>query len=390
MTVQMSAAVFRKAIATSAKVIERRGTIPILSTVRCRANGRFEAEATDIDISLKVAVPRGPGAHADLSLMAPKHVVSAIAAGGGDSIVLDHADGKATIVSGALNLSVATLPGDDFPTYFERPITPRFSATLSDGHIAALARVADAMSGEETRYYLNGLHLRFVGASTLRAEATDGHRLYYVDIEAPDAQGALPSNTIIPRKAVRLLLDLAKATSAGVRLTIGPTPPANSVEGTAPERAGADRASLSFEVGEQAISIATKLIDGNFPDVSRAIPDGGGKQMLFKTPELRRALSAISGHQRHVRATRIELAAPGIAKISAAYVDLRLSVEATVACEHASTGFVVGFNGGYLASVLAASGGEEVLFDAADASAPALIRNPADTAWTAVLMPMRV
>jgi DNA polymerase III sliding clamp (beta) subunit (PCNA family) len=62
----------------------------------------------------------------------------------------------------------------------------------------------------------------------------------------------------------------------------------------------------------------------------------------------------------------------------------------TVPCQHTSPGFSIGFNGGYLASVLDASGGEEILMDVASESAASLWRNPADLSFTAVLMPMRV
>ena len=58
---------------------------------------------------------------------------------------------------------------------------------------ADLKRLIDktqfAISTEETRYYLNGIYLHTAGAAkaaTLRAVATDGHRLAQVELPLPD------------------------------------------------------------------------------------------------------------------------------------------------------------------------------------------------------------
>ncbi|WP_242137361.1 DNA polymerase III subunit beta [Sphingomonas sp. TREG-RG-20F-R18-01] len=390
MNIQVKSADFRRAIVLAGKVIERRHVIPILSMVRCHANGSFQATGTDLDMSLTATVARIPGPGGDFVMQSPKNVVSALSAAGGDTVSAWPEDGKVALASGPLTIAVGTLPTDDFPSDMERTITPAFSATLSRDHMDVLARVADAMSSEETRYYLNGLHLRSIGDTTIRAEATDGHRMYFADIELPDAAGTLPTNCIIPRKAVALLFDLAKSADDGVRLAIGPALASNHIEGTAPEAVGAPRLSVSIRERAAEVTFQSKLIDGTFPDVSRIIPTAGKRQFLFQLPDLRRAIAAISGHSSTVRATRITLAEGGTAKISAAFIDIGLSAEVIVPCQHTSPGFEIGYNGKYLSSVIGSCRGSEILFDVEDPSTPGLVRDPADTAWTAVLMPLRL
>ena len=69
-----------------------------------------------------------------------------------------------------------------------------------------------AISTEETRYYLNGIYLHVAGSgknATLRAVATDGHRLARYELELPDGAKDMPG-VIVPRKTVaelRRLLD---------------------------------------------------------------------------------------------------------------------------------------------------------------------------------------
>ena len=68
------------------------------------------------------------------------------------------------------------------------------------------------MSSEETRYYLNGVFFHVYGSQnemSLRAVATDGHRLARVDVSLPDGASGMPG-VIIPRKTVselRMLID---------------------------------------------------------------------------------------------------------------------------------------------------------------------------------------
>ena len=75
-----------------------------------------------------------------------------------------------------------------------------------------------AISTEETRYYLNGIYLHTAGTSkspTLRAVATDGHRLAQVDRPLPQGATGMPG-IIVPRKTVgevQRLIETAKEKS---------------------------------------------------------------------------------------------------------------------------------------------------------------------------------
>lgn len=392
MTIQTSSANFRRAIALASKVIERRNTHPILETVRVHANGRFEVTGTDLDLSVTASVAREAGPAADFALMAPKAIVSAVSAAGEKEVRLvptAECD-KVSIASGALAMTAATLPADDFPLDAVRELHPEFTATLSREHIAALARVADAISTEETRYYLNGVHMSAI-AGAIRFDATNGHILYRVEVPTPDATGALePEGAIIPRKAVRLLLDMAKSAAGDIRVVLGRIAPPNGVGSTAPDRNSLLRFSVSYEERAASVQISGKTIDGTFPDVGRVIPSPRDRQCVISPAALRRAVAAVSGHERGWRAVKLAFAGADQLTVSAAYVSLGLTAAVTVPCQHTCAGFEISFNGGYLTSILTAAGGDEVVLDFGDAAAPMLLRNTADTAWLGVMMPMRI
>lgn len=391
MNVVASTADFRRAVNIATRVTERRNIIPVLGGVRCHANGSLEVVGTDLDTMLAVKVPRQPGPNVTFALLSPREVAHAVHTAGSDSVSLAPGKDAVDIVSGALSVTAGMLPADDFPMHLDRPLAEGFSATLSGAHFAEIARVAGAMSTEETRYYLNGLHLASIGDTMIRATATNGHQLYFVDLVTPDAVGKLPTEgIIIPRKVVGLLIALAREAVDGVRFAVGTPPAANDVTTTAPEKAGKPIVDASLNIRGAEVRMVAKTIDGNFPDCQRVVPSPSGHQAIIPMAELKRALRAISGHSRNDRAIRLDFTRPDSVTVSAAYVSLNLSASVTIPCQQAMHGMTIGFNGGYLSSIIGAAGGDELVLDIDTPASPALIRNPADTAWTGVLMTMRV
>lgn len=173
----------------------------------------------------------------------------------------------------------ATIPGGpvvDFPTmeFRKRPADPstpytRFEMT---GRVlgAALARVSFAMSTEETRYYLNGIHFtRDAHEGALHLAATDGHRLAWqrtsVELEnkAPFAtdveKGETENGIIVPRPMTALLDKAFKNEDGVVRFEVTDT----KIRATTPR-----------------LRITSKLIDGSYPDFRRVIPPEAADRSL--------------------------------------------------------------------------------------------------------------
>ena len=112
-----------------------------------------------------------------------------------------------------------------------------------------------AMSQEETRYYLNGVYLHAYtdgDAPTLRATATDGHRLARIDAPLPDGAASMPG-VIVPRKAIAELGRLLEDAEENVEIAVS-------------------TAKIRFGFG--AGYLTSKLIDGSYPDYERVIPKG--------------------------------------------------------------------------------------------------------------------
>src|SRR6187431_2053211 len=206
MKVTVERAQLLKSLGHVHRVVERRNTIPILGNVLVRAeNARLSLKATDLDLEVTetLAAETATGG----STTVPAHMFYDIVRKlpDGAQIVLE-ADGDRAVLAiraGRSRFTLQTLPESDFPDLAAGDMSHKFKLAATD-----LKRLIDktqfAISTEETRYYLNGIYVHAAGTNktqTLRAVATDGHRLAQTEIELPEGATGLPG-IIVPRKTV--------------------------------------------------------------------------------------------------------------------------------------------------------------------------------------------
>src|ERR1700683_634663 len=186
------------------RVVERRNTIPILANVLLRADrSKLSLKATDLDVEVTdtIAAEVGPGG----STTVPAHMFFDIVRKlpEGAQIVLESSGDRAALAirAGRSRFTLQTLPESDFPDLAAGEMTHKFTLKAAD-----LKRLIDktqfAISTEETRYYLNGIYFHVAGpepTQTLRAVATDGHRLAQMELELPKGAAGMPG-IIVPRK----------------------------------------------------------------------------------------------------------------------------------------------------------------------------------------------
>src|SRR5512147_819294 len=188
------------------RVVERRNTIPILANVLVRAEkSALSLKATDLDLEVieSISAEVAPAG----STTVPAHMFYEIVRKlpEGSQVVLESSSDRAVLAirAGRSRFTLQTLPESDFPDLAAGEMTHTFKLAAAD-----LKRLIDktqfAISTEETRYYLNGIYLHTAGtnkAGTLRAVATDGHRLAQVELLLPQGAAGMPG-IIVPRKTV--------------------------------------------------------------------------------------------------------------------------------------------------------------------------------------------
>ena len=252
-------AAFTRAVRTAVKVAESRNPIPILCCCRLEAlagsdGGALEIEATDMERVITIRIDADvevPGA-----ALAESNRLAVIANSltDGGQVNLAMGDTMLAVTSGRSRWRLGQ--PDKLEAWPKLATGVDHEIDLPGADFAALlGRVAFAISSEISRYYLCGAFLQRVtdtpdGEPALRAVATDGHKMGYVDMPWPSEAepGALDVGVIVPRRSVDEMRRLAAdATSVSI---------------------GATENLLRLTAGDT--TYLTKLIDGIFPDYRRA------------------------------------------------------------------------------------------------------------------------
>lgn len=352
-------------------VVERRNTIPILANILIEADsGALRLTATDLDIEITDT------AEADISqpgrVTAPAHtffdVVRKMRDGAQIELVVEK-DNRISISAGRSHFELPTLPAEDFQTMSREEAPVSFE--IDGGDLARLIdKTSFAISTEETRYYLNGIYFhtaKGTDGAVLRSVATDGHRLALCDSALPEGAAEL-SGIIIPRKAVSEIRRLLEGSQNAVQIE-------------------ASEAKISFSIGDATLT--TKLIDGSFPDYDRVIPKGNDKLAGLHTQEFSEAVDRVATVSAE-KSRSVKLGFDeNIVNISVHNVESGLGEEELTA-SYTHEPISIGFNARYLLEIAARVGGDDLIIELADTSAPALLRDNDDGDALYVLMPLRV
>lgn len=353
-------------------VVERRNTIPVLSNVLLHAgNGELSLTATDMDVEIIESVEATvatPG-----SATASAHTLYDIARKlpDGSQVELDASGGILTLRSGRSNFKLGTLPVEDFPQMTHGDLVHKFTLTAADLR-TLIDRTKFAISTEETRYYLNGIYIHAAKTKggdvhTLRAVATDGHRLARVEIPLPQGAAGIPG-VIIPRKTVLEVRKLLDEVAGVVEIDLSET-------------------KIRFTIGD--VVLTSKLIDGTFPDYERVIPSGNDKILEVHAATFAAAVDRVATiSTEKSRAVKLTLG-NGALTLSATSTDAGSASE-ELEIDYQSPQLEIGFNSRYLLDITSQIENKTARFILADGNSPTIVKDAEDEAALYVLMPMRV
>jgi DNA polymerase-3 subunit beta len=361
-----------RALGHVTSVVERRTTIPILSNVLLKASERsLQFKATDLEREVSDAAPADisqPGA-----VTVPAHVlheiVRKLSDGAQVEMTRDADKERLSLRSGHSRFTLQTLAPEDFPDLAAGEFAHKFEIEARD-----LKRLIDktrfAISTEETRYYLNGIYLHTAQRGkepTLRAVATDGHRLAQAELPAPKGANGMPG-IILPRKTVHELHRLMEESDSSVTV-------------------GVSAAKARFEIG--TITLTSKLIDGTFPDYGRVIPKANDKQLKVPNAEFIKAVDRVSTIATE-RGRAVKLNINGDKLVLSVNNPEGGSATEEIGIDYDSSPLEIGFNAKYLLDIASQLESETAHFRLADPGSPTMVKDDSDEGALYVLMPMRV
>jgi DNA polymerase-3 subunit beta len=260
-----------------------------------------------------------------------------------------------------------TLPREDFPTLPDG--TGKGRASLPRNPLKEMvAKTQFAITGEDTRYFLNGA--KFVlKPDSLTLVATDGHRLALVDVKH-DVGITQEIGVILPKKT---LLELGKLLAEG--------------EGDILFESGENH--LFFEVGGRML--ISRMIDGQFPAYERVIPKGNDKDIEFERERLTNAVKrvALLSNERS-RAVKFEIE-KGKVEVTSSSSEFGEARE-QIPVDYAGTAMTISFNAQYVLDFLNVVETDIVSLSLKDEVSQAVMKPVGAQGYdyTYVIMPMRI
>src|SRR6202162_728075 len=184
-------------------IVERKNTIPILANVLMEAKGEeVRFLASDLEVGLRSKCAASVAKAGSITIPAKKfyEIIKSLPE---TDIRIAEDKGGVKVAADRFDARMQTLPREDFPTLPESSGAP----TASLGRAALkemVAKTAFAITGEDTRYFLNGAQF-VLKPGEMSLVATDGHRLALVGVHrngGKDNRDADEIKAILPKKTL--------------------------------------------------------------------------------------------------------------------------------------------------------------------------------------------
>ena len=353
------------ALGAAGRIASAKSTIPVLGLVRLSAEaGSVELAATDMELSLRLplndATVEEPGA-----VLLPRLAADIVRSMADGPVTIEHRanEGTARVSGGNSSFNLNCRPADEFP---ELPPTSDGGLALPAAAVLATAdRVGRSASRDETRPVLTGVLVR-IDTTGLTMVATDSYRLAVQTADLGDVAGE-PQEAIVPARA---LAELARLSAVVESETI---------------EVDLSHSQAQFAAG--GARLASRLIEGQFPDHRQLIPDAFEHELTFDRAELVAVLGRIGVLAQRGTALRLSFSS-GQMTVSASQENVGEGAE-SVPVAFSGEELEVGFNVEFLRAGVESVEGDEVRLGIISPLRPGLLLG-SDEAYRYLLMPIRL
>jgi DNA polymerase-3 subunit beta len=353
------------ALSAASRVVTTRTTGATSGILLSLHGNQLTVTGTDLDLTVRTTVDVIGFADGDVVVPA-RLIVDAVRSLEAGAVTVEGEEETVHVTLGRAHFSLRTFSVMDYPKLPDvgAPSTSLAALELVQG----LNQVVRAAASDDARPLLTGV-LFTTNEGSLRLIATDSYRLAVRDLVGVQAVGD-GQDLLVPAKALqelqRAASSLALDSEIGVTLT---------------------DAEICFIVG--ATSIASRLIEGNYPSVLQLIPASYpntlrvAKDTLLTS--LKRAKLLAKDSTSSVRLTLKEK-----------NVEIRTQshdagdVEDNVDGDYTGEEITIAFNPTFLIDGIEAVPGDEIILESSDSSRPAMVHGVGDEQFRYLLMPVRV
>lgn len=363
---------FLKALQKVQGIVERRNTMPILSNVLIEAaQERIHITATDLEVGMKSSYPTEVVSEGKITVSAKK-IYEIIKELSDEKILFSTKENDwVEIRCGKAHFTIVGLSSDEFP-YFPKVNDDSFINLNNAILREMIEKTSYAICHDETKYNLNGVFVKALeesGKNILRMVATDGHRL---SIAERDFSGAisreLGKGVIFPKKGIFELKKMTEEEDGEILLGFMDN---NAV------------------IKKGNTIVVMRLVDGEFPDYTRVVPQNNDKTVRANREILLHSLRrmAILSSEKF-KGIKFDIKG-GVMEISSSNPELGEARE-ELEIDYAGDPMTSRFNARYLIDVLSVLNETEVELLLKDDLSPAIMRPAGDGGFLSVIMPMRL
>jgi DNA polymerase III subunit beta len=365
-----------QAIQNVHKAVSSKSTIPVLSGIKMTADGTgIRLTATDLEIGIETFVPK----HIE-----EEEIVQVIEEGAivlparffGDivrklpskQVEIEVKQNYSTIIRGGKSeYNIHGLDHEEFPRLPQVNGSQVFSIQ-SDILKDMIRQTAFAISTEEIRPVLTGVLLT-LKAGNLRFVATDSHRLASREsvVEAPDSLEV--SNVIVPGKTLNELGRLLSDDDRLVDVIV---------------------AENQLLVKMERTQFYTRLIDGQYPDISRIIPTTFKTGLTVATKDIFGALERASLIAKEVDNNQVRLQVKSnVLEVHSSSADVGKVSESIEEITVTGDELMIAFNSKYLIDALRVIDSPELRIEFTGSMSPFLLKLPDNPRYLHLVVPVR-
>jgi DNA polymerase-3 subunit beta len=360
---------FLEGIQKTLGIVERKTTMPILNNILIRASdNQIKIIATDREIGLISDYEADVVISGEITVAARK-LYEMIREIQGNIINFKKMDNNwVTITCGKIMYKMPGITVDEFPEVKDdQSVT--FSKIGSSLLKDMMNKTYFAISTDEMRTNLNGVYF-CVEEGRASMVATDGHRLSIVkkDIEGIGLSGLEGGGIILPRKGVGEIRKLVEDGADDVEI-------------------GIQQSSCVIRKNKTVLRVS--LIDSDYPDYAKVIPEEKGVDVRLNRDQLLHSLRRMSVMSSdRFSGVKIELAENKMT-LSSTNPDVGEAKD-EIDIQYEGKAFEIGYNVKYLIDAIDVVDEDDIFIEMREAYGPGVIRPVVDDSYMCIIMPLRL
>jgi DNA polymerase-3 subunit beta len=360
-----------KALTTTSRFASTRAQLPILGNILLTVKkSKIFISSTNLEISASIQVGAKVEEEGEISI--PAKVISELVINlPKETVTLTSEKEQLKISAASFSSTVLGMNASDFPKIPNSLEKGKTVGINKDQFSQLLNKVLFSTSIDETRPILTGV-LFILSPKGLTLVSTDGFRLSRKKIPL-DATSKIDKKVVIPKG---ILAEIPRLSDGEGLIEIGFQETEKQV---------------LFGVGESVL--ASRLLEGEFPDYEKIIPKNSPIKVTLDKEELDRAVKLASIFAREsANVIKIRLLGDSI-KIfaeSGASGNQETEVDAKVDRGGSAESFEIAFNYRFVEDFLHSCMGEEVRLEFSSSAAPGVFVDTSDPDYLHLIMPVKV